>query len=148
MIALSYWCSWQVGVGFASLLLLCLHVGHGEMIFSCLVWKSKSGMLTLSWNVAGKDLKLFFWTWLFCFSYPNLKSVHELIYKRGYGKINKQRIALTDNRLIQKRLGKFCWAKREASCSPWGDQCWAGQLSLGVTGVHWLVRISTSVLVV
>lgn len=43
-----------------------------------------------------------------CFSYPNLKSVHELIYKRGYGKINKQRIALTDNRLIQKRLGKFC----------------------------------------
>ncbi|KAI1243447.1 hypothetical protein IHE44_0001068 [Lamprotornis superbus] len=39
--------------------------------------------------------------------YPNLKSVHELIYKRGYGKINKQRIALTDNRLIQKRLGKL-----------------------------------------
>nr|XP_009687799.1 PREDICTED: 60S ribosomal protein L7 [Struthio camelus australis] len=38
--------------------------------------------------------------------YPNLKSVHELIYKRGYGKINKQRIALTDNSLIQKRLGK------------------------------------------
>ncbi|OPJ83562.1 60S ribosomal protein L7 [Patagioenas fasciata monilis] len=39
--------------------------------------------------------------------YPNLKSVHELIYKRGYGKINKQRIALTDNSLIQKRLGKL-----------------------------------------
>jgi len=25
---------------------------------------------------------------------PNLKSVRELIYKRGYGKIDKQRIAL------------------------------------------------------
>uniref|UniRef100_A0A8B9YVS8 Large ribosomal subunit protein uL30 N-terminal eukaryotes domain-containing protein n=1 Tax=Bos mutus grunniens TaxID=30521 RepID=A0A8B9YVS8_BOSMU len=32
--------------------------------------------------------------------YPNLKSVNELIYKRGYGKINKKRTALTDNALI------------------------------------------------
>uniref|UniRef100_A0A2K5NR83 Ribosomal protein L30 ferredoxin-like fold domain-containing protein n=1 Tax=Cercocebus atys TaxID=9531 RepID=A0A2K5NR83_CERAT len=32
--------------------------------------------------------------------YPNLQSVNELIYKRGYGKINKKRIALTDNALI------------------------------------------------
>uniref|UniRef100_U3ID73 Large ribosomal subunit protein uL30 n=2 Tax=Anas TaxID=8835 RepID=U3ID73_ANAPP len=39
--------------------------------------------------------------------YPNLKSVHELIYKRGYGKINKKRIALTDNSLIRKCLGKL-----------------------------------------
>uniref|UniRef100_A0A8D0HLW5 Large ribosomal subunit protein uL30 n=1 Tax=Sphenodon punctatus TaxID=8508 RepID=A0A8D0HLW5_SPHPU len=39
--------------------------------------------------------------------YPNLKSVHELIYKRGYGKINKQRIALTDNGLIQRRLKRY-----------------------------------------
>ena len=28
------------------------------------------------------------------FGYPNLKSVRELIYKRGYGKVNKQRIPL------------------------------------------------------
>lgn len=27
------------------------------------------------------------------YGYPNLKSVRELIYKRGYGKVNKQRIA-------------------------------------------------------
>ncbi|PRQ31761.1 putative ribosomal protein L30, ferredoxin [Rosa chinensis] len=27
--------------------------------------------------------------------HPNLKSVKELIYKRGYGKLNKPRIALT-----------------------------------------------------
>ncbi|KAI9828169.1 MAG: 60S ribosomal protein L7 [Phylliscum demangeonii] len=41
------------------------------------------------------------------YGYPNLKSVRELIYKRGYGKINKQRIALTDNALIETNLGKF-----------------------------------------
>ncbi|XP_044513888.1 60S ribosomal protein L7 [Gracilinanus agilis] len=39
--------------------------------------------------------------------YPNLKSVNDLIYKRGYGKIKKQRIALTDNALIAKSLGKY-----------------------------------------
>ena len=42
-----------------------------------------------------------------CFSYPNLKSVRELIYKRGYGKLNRQRIAITDNSVIEQQLGKF-----------------------------------------
>ena len=37
--------------------------------------------------------------------YPNLKSVRELIYKRGFGKIHGQRIALTDNELVRKSLG-------------------------------------------
>ncbi|KAF5908985.1 60S ribosomal protein L7, partial [Clarias magur] len=36
--------------------------------------------------------------------YPNLKSVRELIYKRGYGKVRKQRIPLTDNSLVEKNL--------------------------------------------
>jgi large subunit ribosomal protein L7e len=40
------------------------------------------------------------------FGYPNLKSVKELIYKRGYGKLNKSRIALTDNSIIEQGLGK------------------------------------------
>ncbi|KAF2145010.1 uncharacterized protein K452DRAFT_295568 [Aplosporella prunicola CBS 121167] len=40
------------------------------------------------------------------YGYPNLKSVRELVYKRGYGKINKQRIPLTDNALIEEHLGK------------------------------------------
>ncbi|GFQ05647.1 60S ribosomal protein l7-2 [Phtheirospermum japonicum] len=40
------------------------------------------------------------------YGYPNLKSVKELIYKRGYGKVNKQRIALTDNSIIEQTLGK------------------------------------------
>jgi large subunit ribosomal protein L7e len=35
-----------------------------------------------------------------------LKSVRELIYKRGYGKINRQRKALTDNAMIEKSLGR------------------------------------------
>jgi large subunit ribosomal protein L7e len=38
---------------------------------------------------------------------PNLKTISELIYKRGYGKVNKQRIPLTDNSIIAKALGKF-----------------------------------------
>jgi len=40
------------------------------------------------------------------YGYPNLKTVKELIYKRGYAKINKQRIPLTDNALISQALGK------------------------------------------
>ncbi|CZT05429.1 probable 60S ribosomal protein L7 [Rhynchosporium graminicola] len=41
------------------------------------------------------------------YGYPNLKSVRELIYKRGYGKVDKQRIALTDNSIIETSLGKY-----------------------------------------
>jgi large subunit ribosomal protein L7e len=40
------------------------------------------------------------------YGYPNLKSVRELIYKRGFGKINKQRIPITDNSVIEQVLGK------------------------------------------
>jgi large subunit ribosomal protein L7e len=41
------------------------------------------------------------------FGYPNLKTVRELIYKRGYGKINGQRIPLSDNQLVEENLGKY-----------------------------------------
>eukprot|EP00246_Nothoceros_aenigmaticus_P016460 TRINITY_DN74_c0_g1_i1.p1 TRINITY_DN74_c0_g1~~TRINITY_DN74_c0_g1_i1.p1 ORF type:complete len:248 (-),score=52.15 TRINITY_DN74_c0_g1_i1:388-1131(-) len=41
------------------------------------------------------------------YGYPNLKSVRELIYKRGYGKLNKARTALTDNSVVEEALGKF-----------------------------------------
>ncbi|KAG6997482.1 60S ribosomal protein L7 [Physcia stellaris] len=41
------------------------------------------------------------------YGYPSLKTVRELIYKRGYGKVDKQRIALTDNQIIEDNLGKF-----------------------------------------
>jgi len=39
------------------------------------------------------------------YGYPNLKSVRELIYKRGYGKLNKQRIPLSNNNVIEEGLG-------------------------------------------
>ncbi|XP_036621726.1 60S ribosomal protein L7-like 1 [Trichosurus vulpecula] len=39
--------------------------------------------------------------------YPNLKSVRELILKRGQARINNKKVSLTDNTLIEERLGKF-----------------------------------------
>jgi len=40
------------------------------------------------------------------YGYPNLKTVRELVYKRGFGKVNGSRIPLTDNSIIEKELGK------------------------------------------
>jgi len=37
---------------------------------------------------------------------PSLKTISELIYKRGFGKVNKQRIPLTENKIIADSLGK------------------------------------------
>jgi len=39
--------------------------------------------------------------------YPNVKTVRDLVYKRGYGKVDKQRIAISDNAVIEKELGKY-----------------------------------------
>jgi len=39
------------------------------------------------------------------YGYPNLKTVRELIYKRGYAKLHKQRIPITDNKIIEQALG-------------------------------------------
>lgn len=39
------------------------------------------------------------------YGYPSLKTVRELIYKRGFAKIDKQRIPITDNSIIEKALG-------------------------------------------
>merc|ERR1712098_261661 len=39
--------------------------------------------------------------------YPNLKTVRELIYKRGFATINRQRIPITNNTMIEKHLGKY-----------------------------------------
>lgn len=41
------------------------------------------------------------------YGYPNLKSVRELIYKRGYGKIAGQRIPISDNSVIEAGLGQY-----------------------------------------
>lgn len=41
------------------------------------------------------------------YGYPSLKSVRQLIYKRGYGRVNRQRIPLTSNDFIEKSLKKY-----------------------------------------
>lgn len=39
--------------------------------------------------------------------FPNLKSVRELILKRGQAKVKNKIIPLTDNTVIEEHLGKF-----------------------------------------
>merc|ERR1711981_32984 len=41
------------------------------------------------------------------YGFPNLKTVRELIYKRGYAKENGQRIPITTNDIIERNLGRF-----------------------------------------
>ena len=38
---------------------------------------------------------------------PSLSTIRQLVYKRGYGKVNKQRIPLTDNSIVESVLGKY-----------------------------------------
>jgi len=38
---------------------------------------------------------------------PNLKSVRELVYKRGFVKVNGNRTPITTNDIIEKNLGKY-----------------------------------------
>jgi large subunit ribosomal protein L7e len=45
------------------------------------------------------------------FGYPNLKTVQDLIYKRGFLKINKQRIPITSNVVIETALGNYLLSK-------------------------------------
>ncbi|VDL77739.1 unnamed protein product [Nippostrongylus brasiliensis] len=39
--------------------------------------------------------------------YPNLKTVHDLVYKRGFAKVDKRRVPITDNNIIEESLGKY-----------------------------------------
>lgn len=39
------------------------------------------------------------------YGYPNLKSVRDIIYKRGYGKVSGQRIPLSTNAVVKASLG-------------------------------------------
>jgi len=41
------------------------------------------------------------------YGFPNRATISELIYKRGYGKMNRSRIPLTDNLLVETSLGKY-----------------------------------------
>uniref|UniRef100_A0A915D6Z9 Large ribosomal subunit protein uL30 n=1 Tax=Ditylenchus dipsaci TaxID=166011 RepID=A0A915D6Z9_9BILA len=39
--------------------------------------------------------------------YPTQKVIRQLVYKRGYAKENGQRIAITDNTIVENNLGKY-----------------------------------------
>lgn len=39
--------------------------------------------------------------------YPTLNTIRELVYKRGFGRLNGQRVPLTSNEIIEKRLKKY-----------------------------------------
>ena len=39
------------------------------------------------------------------YGYPTQKTISDLVYKRGYGKVNGNRIPLTDNQIIENELG-------------------------------------------
>lgn len=41
------------------------------------------------------------------YGYPNLKSVREIIYKRGFGKVSGQRVPLSSNTVVQAGLGSL-----------------------------------------
>lgn len=42
------------------------------------------------------------------YGYPSLKTIRSLVYKRGYGKVeNYNRVALSNNELIEKHLGSY-----------------------------------------
>lgn len=38
--------------------------------------------------------------------YPNLKTIRDLIYKRGFAKVDSQRVAIADNQVIETALGE------------------------------------------
>ena len=41
------------------------------------------------------------------YGYPNLKSVRDLVYKRGFGRVKGKRIPITANIFIERHLGKY-----------------------------------------
>jgi 60S ribosomal protein uL30 len=40
------------------------------------------------------------------YGFPSLKTVKDLVYKRGFGKVSGQRVPLSDNRVVSAALGK------------------------------------------
>jgi len=41
------------------------------------------------------------------YGYPNLKAVKELVYKRGFAKVDGRRIPIVDNKTVEASLGKY-----------------------------------------
>ena len=56
-------------------------------------------------NAATKKMLLLVEPYI-AYGYPNLKTIRELVYKRGFAKIRGNRIPITDNKVISDVLGK------------------------------------------
>ena len=41
------------------------------------------------------------------YGYPTVSTIRNLVYKRGYGRVNKQRVALSSNEVVNDVLGKY-----------------------------------------
>merc|ERR1712238_427545 len=41
------------------------------------------------------------------YGYPTRATIEKLVYKRGFGKLNKQRVPIAENSIIEQGLGKF-----------------------------------------
>lgn len=41
------------------------------------------------------------------YGYPSKETIAKMLYKRGYGKVNGQRVPLENNEIIEKNLGKY-----------------------------------------
>lgn len=39
--------------------------------------------------------------------YPNNKTIHDLLYKRGYAKVDGNRVPITDNTIVEQSLGNL-----------------------------------------
>jgi large subunit ribosomal protein L7e len=56
-------------------------------------------------NAASQKMLTLVDPWI-AYGYPSLKTVRELIYKRGHGKVNGQRIPISDNQVIEQNLSR------------------------------------------
>lgn len=41
------------------------------------------------------------------YGYPSRETIQKLVYKRGFGKLNKQRIPIAENSVVEEGLGKY-----------------------------------------
>lgn len=44
---------------------------------------------------------------LVTYGYPTRRTIKNLVYKRGYGKFNRQKIPLSSNEIVEQGLGEF-----------------------------------------
>jgi large subunit ribosomal protein L7e len=81
------------------------------------------------------------------YGYPNLKTVRDLVYKRGFAKVNGQRVPITDNQLIEDTLAEktkgavICMediVNQIYTCGPYFKECnkflWPFKMSSPVGG--------------